>query len=162
MTDAKDNKSAYQTLAEGVDYLINKIMIENHEYEESYLKKVLTEEQYKNLSDISLTECHIIDCIERNPLTNAVGIAQRMNITKGGISKITSKLLKKNLIEIYRMEGNKKEMFYALTPLGKELFYVHKLMHDQIHEKISRHLTRYTEDEIRIISRFIGDLTEMI
>lgn len=162
MIDSENSKSEHQALAERVDQFISRIMMENYEYEEKYLKKVLTEEKYKSLSDISLTECHIIDCIERNPLTNAVGIAQKMNITKGGISKITAKLLKKGLIEIYRMEGNKKELFYALTPLGKELFYVHKLMHDKIHEIIAGRLTRYTEGEIRIISRFFGELIELV
>lgn len=156
------SKPVSESLILLIDHLINKIMMENYGYEEEYLQKILTEEKYMGILDITLTECHIIDCIQRNPLTNAVGIAQLMNITKGGVSKITAKLLKKGLIEIYRLEGNRKEIFYALTPQGKEVFRVHKRMHDKMQERISLRLTQYSEDELKIISRFIGDITELV
>lgn len=142
------------------DSFMNKISMENHENE--YLKELLGEEKYKNISDITLTECHVIDCIERNPLINAIGISQKMNITKGGISKISSRLLKKKLIQIYRREGNKKEIFYSLTPLGREVFLVHEKLHEKLYQKADLFLDGFTDGELKKINEFISGLSEII
>lgn len=142
------------------DSFMNKISMENHENE--YLKELLGEEKYKNISDITLTECHVIDCIERNPLINAIGISQKMNITKGGISKISSRLLKKKLIQIYRREGNKKEIFYSLTPLGREVFLVHEKLHEKLYQKADLFLDSFTDGELKKINEFISGLSEII
>ncbi len=143
-----------------IENFINKINIGN--YEDQYLKELLTEKSCKDISDITLTECHVVDCIEKNPFINAIGISQKMSITKGGISKITSKLLKKKLINTYRMEGNKKEIFYSLTPLGKEVFLIHEQLHKKAYDKIAVLLNHYTDSELKRIGDFIGELSETI
>ncbi|MCB8815312.1 MarR family transcriptional regulator [Desulfosporosinus shakirovi] len=160
MNNLEREQKLKRELIVNFDRFINKINMENHENE--YLKELLGEEQYKNISDITLTECHVIDCIERNPLINAIGISQKMNITKGGISKISSKLLKKKLIKIYRQEGNKKEIFYLLTPLGREVFLVHERLHEKLYQRANLFLDRFTAEELKKIIEFISGLSEII
>ncbi|SDG57885.1 MarR family transcriptional regulator [Desulfosporosinus hippei] len=160
MNNLEREQKLKRELIVNFDRFINKINMENHENE--YLKELLGEEQYKNISDITLTECHVIDCIERNPLINAIGISQKMNITKGGISKISSKLLKKKLIKIYRQEGNKKEIFYSLTPLGREVFLVHEKLHEKLYQRANLFLDRFTDEELKKIIEFISGLSEII
>lgn len=143
-----------------INNFINKVNSEN--YEDEFLKELLAEDKRKDILDITLTECHVIDCIERNPLINAIGISQKMNITKGGISKIAAKLLKKKLINTYRLEGNKKEVFYSLTPRGKEVFLIHEQLHKKAYEKIGLLLDHYTAPELKRISDFLSELSEIV
>ncbi|SHH93047.1 DNA-binding transcriptional regulator, MarR family [Sporobacter termitidis DSM 10068] len=158
----EENQQIKGALVAKMDQFINKVSAESYDYEEEYLKEALKSEKYPDLPGMTLTECHVIDCIERNPLINAIGISQKMNITKGGISKITARLLKKGLIRIYRLEGNRKEIFYALTPLGKKVYLIHEQLHAKIYKKIDSVLDRYTETELKTIGDFIGRVSEIV
>ena len=160
--NSQNDHATRNTLIGHIDGLLNKAGMYHSGNEKAHLKELLGKEKYEHLVDITIVECHVIDCIERNPLINAVGISQKMNVTKGGISKITAKLLKKGLIQIYRMEGNKKEIFYSLTPLGKEVFIVHEQLHTALHQRFDLLLGRYSDAELNIISTFLKDFSEMV
>jgi len=134
------------------------------EYEEQALKNVLVEQGHEELRhvSISLMECHVIDCIERNAMSNTTAIAKRLNITKGGISKITTKLIKKNLIEAYRVTNNQKEIYYQLKPLGRKVFELHEILHKEAEEVLINFFSAYSQDELAFVSRLLGDITAAI
>lgn len=134
------------------------------EYEEQALKNVLVEQGHEELRhvSISLMECHVIDCIERNAMSNTTAIAKKLNITKGGISKITTKLIKKNLIEAYRVTNNQKEIYYRLKPLGRKVFELHEILHKEAEEVLINFFSAYSQDELAFVSRLLGDITAAI
>lgn len=134
------------------------------EYEEQALKNVLVEQGHEELRhvSISLMECHVIDCIERNAMSNTTAIAKKLNITKGGISKITTKLIKKNLIEAYRVTNNQKEIYYRLKPLGRKVFELHEILHKEAEEALINFFSAYSQDELAFVSRLLGDITAAI
>lgn len=96
-------------LLDQIEALIHQISEDDHEEEEWH--EILTGEDWKYQNKVNVTECHVIDYIGKNRLTNAVGIATALNMTKGSISKITTRLLEKGFIESHRMEGNRKGSF---------------------------------------------------
>lgn len=134
------------------------------EYEEQALKNVLLEQGHEELRhiSISLIECHVIDCIERNAMSNTTAIAKQLNITKGGISKITTKLIKKNMIEPYRLTNNQKEIYYRLKPLGRKVFELHEILHKEAEEVLKNFFSAYSQDELAFVSRLLGDITDAI
>lgn len=137
-------------------YYVNNI----EDCEKKILQELLDEQDYEELRDVNLSmvECHVIDCIERNELINTTGIAQKMTITKGGISKITAKLIKKEMIELQRLENNQKETYYTLTPLGKKVFRVHEILHEQAGKKFTTFFNTYSNGELTFANKLLADL----
>ncbi len=128
--------------------------------EEKILQAVLREQNCEELrnTSLSLAECHVIDCIERNDQINTTAIAKKLNITKGGISKITAKLLKKNMIELQRLPNNQKQNYYTLTPLGKRLFRIHEVLHKQAEAKFFALFSGYNQEQADFADKFLNDL----
>jgi DNA-binding MarR family transcriptional regulator len=131
------------------------------DYEKRILQAILNEAGYAELRDasVSLAECHVIDCIGRNEHVNTTAIAKHLQITKGGISKITAKLLKKNMIVTHRLDNNQKEIYYSLSPLGWKIFQLHEVLHKKAREKFTAILSGYNQAELAFASRFLRDLT---
>ena len=143
-----------------LESLLNQISTEKHE--EEIWRGVLEKGEVEDVHKITLVECHVINYIGNNRLTNSVGIAHNMQITKGGISKITSRLLKKELIEAHRLEGNRKEVFYTLTPVGKKIFVLHEKLHAKVQARLENMLQKYNKKELNVISHFLKNLKEII
>lgn len=137
-------------------YYVNSI----EDYEEKILQAILQEQDWEDLQQVRLTlaECHVIDCIERNALLNTTAIAKRLHITKGGISKITAKLIKKDMIEVQRLANNQKETYYRLTPRGKKVFRIHAILHDQAQAGFIRLFSAYRQEELTFAGQFLDDL----
>lgn len=134
------------------------------EYKKQALENVLLEQGYEELRNISvsLAECHVIDCIELNAMFNTTAIAKKLNITKGGISKIATRLIKKNMIETYRLTDNQKEIYYRLKPLGRTVFELHETLHKEAEEVFKKIFSVYSQSELEFASRFLADITAAI
>jgi DNA-binding MarR family transcriptional regulator len=138
-----------------IEYISN--MMDGHEEE---VKNLLLKNDYKDIQNMSLmlSEIHVIDCIGKIQLTNSTFISKELNMTKGAISKITSKLLKKELIKGNRLENNKKEIYYTLTAQGKEIFKIHEILHKNEHDKFVNILSKYNKEVLSTINNFLDDL----
>ena len=75
------------------------------------------------------SELNCLDCIGSMSLPNAARIAEAMEMTRSAISKILRKLTAKDAVASYQLPDNQKEIYYRLTPLGRELFKAHRLRH---------------------------------
>ena len=140
--------------------IINNVSDDTHEKEE--WSSLLSESELALVENVTLTECHVIDYIGNHRLTNAVSIAAALGITKGGISKITARLLAKKLIETHRMEGNRKEIFLTLTPVGKEVFELHAGLHARMYERLTNMFSDYSREELDVVGRFLNDLQKLV
>jgi DNA-binding MarR family transcriptional regulator len=112
------------------------------------------------LEAISLAEVHCIDCIGTIVQPNVTKISKTMGLTRGGISKISKKLLGKGLIESYRSPDNNKEIYFRLTESGHSLYVEHQKIHHEVRVKWTTLLTHYNDDELAVILRFITDVTK--
>lgn len=73
------------------------------------------------LREHSRSEVHCINAIGSIDRPNTTKIAQHMNMTRGAISKLTKKLLAKELIVSYALEENRKEIYFHLTAAGEQI-----------------------------------------
>lgn len=96
-------------------------------YEKQAELSILTDS--KLFEEYSNSQIHTIDIIGSLELVNGVKIAEELNLTRGAVSKITSKLRKKGLIDNYQIAENKKEVYYSLSLEGKKLYKAHQLAH---------------------------------
>lgn len=110
------------------------------------------------LDDISLAEVHCIDCIGMMDHPNVTKISEKMGLTRGGISRISKRLLGKGLIESYQEPDNNKEIYFRLTESGQYVYDEHKQLHNQLREEWLSFFERYSDDEQAAILRFFTDI----
>ena len=84
----------------------------------------------KSLHGYSNSELNCLDCIGKTNNVNATQISVKLNITRSAVSKILKKLLDKGAIISYKFPENHKEIYYQLTPYGKQVFNDHSARHN--------------------------------
>ncbi|MBD2794210.1 MarR family transcriptional regulator [Xenorhabdus szentirmaii] len=114
------------------------------------------------LGGYSLSELHVIQHIGVSGLLNVTAISQRMQMTRGAISKICAKLLLRSVLEKSKMSGNQKETHFSLSIEGKKVFSEHEKLHKLAEEKWMKVLANYSEEELMVIKRFITDVSEAV
>ncbi len=112
------------------------------------------------LRDSTATTLRVLDAIGRLEPVNGITISEHARIPRGTISKITRRLVARNLIKQEALPKNKKERLFRLTPLGKELFEVHRAFDEQMERGFLHFLQQYSADELRLLVRVLHDATE--
>lgn len=112
------------------------------------------------MRDMSVTAAHVIDAIGRLEPVNGITISAQFHIPKGTVSKVTRRLMAQKLVSSESLPNNKKEVLFRLTPLGRELFQVHRAFDDQMERGFTRFLQRYSPDELRQLVRVLQDAIE--
>lgn len=116
----------------------------------------------ENYEDLSFSEVHCIEKIGDLSVPNITMISHALNMTKGGITKITTKLQKKGYIEKYKLEGNKKEVHFKLTDLGRELYVKHERLHREARDSEEALFSTFSEGDQRVIVEFLERLNNHI
>jgi DNA-binding MarR family transcriptional regulator len=112
------------------------------------------------LRDSTTTALRVVDAIGQAEPVNGITISEQFHIPKGTVSKITRRLIAQNLISTEALPNNKKEILFRLTPLGKQLFQVHRAFDEQMERGFVQFLKRYTPDELCLLARVLQDATE--
>ncbi|MEK8126571.1 MarR family transcriptional regulator [Paenibacillus filicis] len=140
-----------------------KFIQQKDQYEDS-INSVLQEELRQLIDpDISLnmTEIHVISCIGHHEPINVTSLADRMELSKGNISKITYKLLKRGWVRRTQLNDNKKEIYFRLTSPGKKLFAIHEQLHRKEQLRLYGFLDGFSESELVFIRRFFLDFIDL-
>lgn len=119
---------------------------------------IKTKELSLELADITLSELHVIDCIGTYGTKNVTSLSKEMAMTRGAISKICSKLLKRKVIDKVHLADNQKEVHFRLTEFGEKIFSLHETLHQAAEEKVIRFLKKYTPAELQFIDRLLKDI----
>ena len=124
---------------------------------------VLYKEEFGDiLTKYTYTEMHCIDCIGKTENPNVTKIAKYLNLTKAGISKIIKKLIDKKSIEVYKNPDNKKETYYKLTKIGKEVFNKHLKMHENWCEKDKEFFNQFSKKKLEITFEVLNKYTKSL
>ncbi|MDA9470074.1 MarR family transcriptional regulator [Enterococcus sp. 5H] len=118
----------------------------------SWLDKLKMEEQ---LNEYKPSEVHCIEFIGKNKDTNVTKLAESLFMTRGAISKITKKLLKKGSIESYQKADNKKEIYFKLTEQGKVVFNTHEKLHQEIQARDEAVFNQITDKQYNAMLVFL-------
>ncbi|WP_330375274.1 MarR family transcriptional regulator [Paraclostridium sordellii] len=127
----------------GVRDLFNKMV---------WLNKFKMEE---SLKDYKSSEVHCIEYIGRNVDTNVTKLSEYFYMTRGAMSKLTKKLMKKGVIESYQKPDNKKEIYFRLTEQGKEVYKTHEKLHKEFQERDKAIFEQVTEEQFDSMLNFI-------
>ena len=118
----------------------------------AWLNKFKMEDSLKGYKS---SEVHCIEYIGRNVGSNATKLAESFYMTRGAISKMTKKLIKKGIIESYQKSDNKKEIYFRLTEQGKVIYNVHEELHKEFQERDKAVFEQVTEEQFDSMLSFV-------
>lgn len=113
-----------------------------------FLNKYKMEESLKGYKS---SEVHCIEYIGGNADSNVTKLADSFYVTRGAISKITQKLIKKGIIESYQKPDNRKEIYFRLTGQGKAIKRIHEELHKEFQERDKAVFEQVTEEQFHIM-----------
>ncbi len=121
---------------------------------------LLNEKQLKTyLKGYQFSEIHCIEIIKNckkiNIDVNVTRLSEQLNMTRGGVSKLTKKLINNGDIESYQNVVNKKEVFFKLTKQGEAMSKRHDNLHQLWEEREKVISSMVSEDEKEIIINFL-------
>ncbi len=94
------------------------------------------------------SEIHFIDAIGISEEINASQLSSKLDITNGAVTQVAQKLIQKNLVEKYKKETNKKEVYFKLTEMGRVAYENHKAFHKELEDKIFEYLKGLSQEQI--------------
>lgn len=107
-----------------------------------------------SLKGCNPSEVHCIAYIGEDEDSNVTMLAESFNMTRGAISKLTKKLIKKKLIESYQKPDNKKEVYFRLTEQGKAIYDIHEELHKEFKDRDQVFFEQVTEEQLDVILDF--------
>ncbi len=99
-------------------------------------------------SDISL-----LKCVQRNGNAKAGELSQFLGITNGAVAQLAKKLEEKGYLEPYRITGNKKEVYYRLTPDGEEACLGYDEHYGKMRSSAEAYISTLDDDTIEKITK---------
>ena len=102
------------------------------------------------------SEIHFINAIGIDSEINASQLSEKLSISNGAITQVADKLLKKKLIEKYKIETNKKEVYFRLTEQGKVAYESHRKFHQDLCDKMIAYLKGLSPEQIEGILGYIA------
>jgi DNA-binding MarR family transcriptional regulator len=100
-------------------------------------------------------EVHLLEAIKAHEGANVSELARHLGMTSGAISQSTKKLIDKGLIESYRKDGNRKEVFSRLTELGEKVHQGHQAHHESMIDAIREFVAGLDRKEIQAVFGFL-------
>ena len=93
---------------------------------DTFQKKMCLESFFlkQNLKEYKPSEIHCIQYVGDNPNVNVTKLADAFNMTTGGVTKLTKRLIGKKLLSTHKSLDNKKEIYFTLSDKGKEIYNI--------------------------------------
>ena len=113
-----------------------------------------------SLKDYKSSEVHCIEYIGKNVDSNVTKLAESFYMTRGAISKLTKKLIKKGIIESYQKPDNKKEIYFRLTSQGKVIYNIHEELHKEFQERDKAVFDQVTEEQFDMMLSFVENYSK--
>jgi DNA-binding MarR family transcriptional regulator len=128
------------------------------EQQKKYLEAHETTAVSEVTQKLTVPALHVLDEIDQQGPLNGATLAKTLGFTKGGISKILSRLRGLGLVETSRLPDNRKELVASATGTGSQVAQAHRRLHDQLLVQGADFLHRYSDAELTLVIAFLSDL----
>jgi len=104
------------------------------------------------------SEIHTVQAVGHQPGINITQLAEHLGVTKGAVSQMINKLVKKGLVYKTRIGTDSREIVLNLTELGLIGFHAH----EQFHLEMYKIIREYFGDEFDSkVDLFIAVMTDL-
>ncbi|MGL5541261.1 MAG: MarR family winged helix-turn-helix transcriptional regulator [Erysipelotrichaceae bacterium] len=107
---------------------------------------------------LGMNEVHVLVVLHQEQDANVKRLAQRLQLSKGAITKITQRLCKEGHLTMYQKEENRKEKYFRLEERGHVMVEKHRLYHRLQSEHDELLLSHFDVQEQEVIFRFLTQL----
>jgi len=107
-------------------------------------------------------EIHTIQAIGRHSGINITKLAENTGVTKGAVSQIISKLVRKGMVRKTHAPGNEKEVVLELTNLGQIGFQNHEKFHMDTLDIAREYYKDQLESKLERINLAMDDICQML
>lgn len=105
-------------------------------------------------------EVHVLEIIGQNPGITATDIVNDMQVTKGAVSQIVSKLRRKELVQNSSKAGNMKIHELYVTQKGMEVLLLHDEHERELMLKMRAELQKCRPEDIPIFTSMVNTLAD--
>jgi DNA-binding MarR family transcriptional regulator len=136
-----------------------------HKFEKVMNKYIASEKKPKYYGTKDLlyrAEVHTIDGIGKNNKINVTQLALYLGITKGAVSQMVDKLIKKDMVTKKMISDTENEVSLELTEKGALVYKGHEEYHKEFYTKISEHLGHLSDKNIESILDTINALENLL
>ncbi len=136
--------------------IINKLLVETFNdillIEEAALKA-------GELSDLTLTEIHVIEAIGMYEPKTMSEVAKSLSITVGTLTVSINGLVKKEYVERYRIESDKRVVKIGLSKRGRLAYRVHEMFHTNM---VKAAIEGLNEEEEKVLAQSLHQLNNFL
>jgi DNA-binding MarR family transcriptional regulator len=104
---------------------------------------------------LHFSEVHLVESIGKNEDINVTRLAKLQGVTKGAISQMIGRLVKKGLVLKNVSPETENEVVLRLTEKGRAVFE----QHQQYHERLNRQLTELLSEFPAEMISYLGQLS---
>lgn len=101
-----------------------------------YMQTETIQRNYGTNIMITQVEIHTIEAIGNHNGISITELAANRHKTKGAVSQLIYKLVKKGLVKKTVSETSDAQVSLYLTPLGQQAYEGHKKLHEQINDEV--------------------------
>lgn len=103
--------------------------------------------QYGTEDEIYMVEAHTINLIGNKSQTNISELAELTNKTKGALSQMVERLIKKGMVTKSKNPLDNREVIIQLTNKGKIVYDYHKELDKSEYKKLLIELDQFSEED---------------
>jgi DNA-binding MarR family transcriptional regulator len=143
--------------------LITETMI--HKFEKVMTKYNKTEKKPKYYGTKDLlyrSEVHTIEAIGKNRNINVTDLASYLGITKGAVSQMVDKLIKKGMVNKKVLSHTENEVALELTEKGTLIYKGHEEYHKGLYSEISKRLDHLSDKDVETFSDIMNVLENFL
>ena len=108
------------------------------------------------------SEVHTIEAIGKNNKINVTQLAQYLGITKGAVSQMIDKLIKKDLVNKKMISDTENEVSLELTEKGTSVYNGHEEYHKEFYAEISKRLSHLSDNSIETVLGILSELEQFL
>ena len=101
-------------------------------------------------------EMHTLEAVGRSPGITVTALAAQQGVTKGAVSQVVGKLLRKGLLEKRRSATDAKTVHLGLTDKGRIADQGHAAFHARYDQEAVAALLALTDQEFGVLRRFLA------
>lgn len=112
---------------------------------------------------VTKASLHLLETVGTHPSERMTDVAQRMEITKGAVSQLATRLQAEGLLDKRQAHGSARDIYLVLTPEGQHLYeastHLNKMIEDEIFDTFSQ-MRDEDINRLRAMVDRIGELTQ--
>jgi len=107
---------------------------------------------YGTKHNLTTSDISLLKCIQRNENSKAGDLSQYLGMTNGAVTQLAKKLERKEYLDPYRMQGNKKEVYYRLTESGEMACEGYDRYYDKIKKTVDAYIETLDDETVKKIT----------